>query len=275
MRDVFKVELRRGFYSKEFIASLILGGGLALWHFIEYMPLGKMLLSHSETNIFKSPSILFGIWMGGTPSSVQSYYYFIIIPLLAALPYGASMYQDLKSKYVNTIYIRMEKSNYLFIKWCVLFLTGGSAAVFPAIFNLFLYMNVFPMSPIQIGDSMFPILDTGIFSQLFVEHPLLFNLFYFVLIFIIGGLYATFCLSIAFIAEYEFIVLFSPFIMNFFLITVLSIFNFEAFGPTNFIKPYSEGLDIGVTFLKSSIVALIMILFSFYPVMSAYRKKKG
>ena len=34
MRDVFKVELRRGFYSKEVIASLILGGGLALWHFI-------------------------------------------------------------------------------------------------------------------------------------------------------------------------------------------------------------------------------------------------
>lgn len=265
MKNLFKTELKRGFYSKEFMASLIIGFAISVWHFIEYFPLGQMVLEFGKMDRFSSRSMLFNLWMGASPSTVQGYYYFLLIPFLAVLPYGTTLYRDFKSKYTNNIFLRLTRKKYFVIKWMVLFLTGGAAVSLPLVLNFILFMNVFPLEPLQVGNAMFPIIDGGFLSRLIITHPLVYNLIFLLLIFLIGGFFATFSLLFTFIAEYEFIVLFAPLLIELFLMTILSVFRLDAFDPINIIKPFNVGLGIGTSVYKSASVVIIMWLISISP----------
>ena len=106
MQTLLKNELKRMFLEKEFMVTLLIGCGIAIWHFYQYVY--KMQLFELDV-----PDNLYVCWIGAGAYHMQSYWYYMIFPLLAVLPYVGSYFDDLRTGYVKSVLLRCNRKAYL------------------------------------------------------------------------------------------------------------------------------------------------------------------
>ena len=96
MKQIFKTEMKRAMSGKGMVLSMLIGTVLGIAHVIrEIIPAYRANLTnfYNEFPIL-SPHSAVETWMAGSPSNLEGFIFFLILPILASLPFGTSYFED-------------------------------------------------------------------------------------------------------------------------------------------------------------------------------------
>lgn len=126
MKQIFKTEMKRAMSGKGMVLSMLIGTVLGIAHVIrEIIPAYRANLTnfYNEFPIL-SPHSAVETWMAGSPSNLEGFIFFLILPILASLPFGTSYFEDCKEGVIKNIYMRTKREDYLKAKYAAAFLSG-------------------------------------------------------------------------------------------------------------------------------------------------------
>ena len=210
MRKMIKTELRRAFCNRTFFVILGLGLAFVIWHTVQYkIPYTRSLgVSYHGEEFY--PHNVYQECILGNSMSVHAYIYSMCLPILAALPFGASACQDRQSGYRDQILTRTKRSTYYQAKWIAAFLSGAAAVVLPMIFDFIVTLWFFPTLP---GDSMSRWDSVGIdgmMAEIYYHMPMVYMLAKWMFLAAFGGIFATMSLTAGMFAKNMVVVLLTP-----------------------------------------------------------------
>ena len=210
MRKILKTELHRAFCCRAFFVILGLGMVFVIWHTVQYkIPYTRSLgvMSHGE-EVY--PHNVYQECILGNSMSVHAYIYSMCLPVLAALPFGASACQDRQSGYRDQILSRTARSAYYRAKWIAAFLSGAAVVVLPMIWDFLVTLWFFPvLSP----DSMSrwdSVGVDGMMAGIYYHMPMLYMLAKWLFLALFGGIFAVLSLTAGMFAKNSVVVLLTP-----------------------------------------------------------------
>lgn len=257
MNTILKFEFKRAFLSPYFIGALIIGCLITISHFIfSVLPathwLDIYLLGKGDY-----PSSVFNTWIEMDGSSIQLRMFTMMLPLLASMPYGDSLYQDSKDGYMNNIVTRIEKKAYLIAKLIASFIAGGIVVIIPVIMNLYLTSLIIPTLIPEPTAMTFPISSRNMWCELFYSNPLLYIVCFLIIIFMYAGIFSIMGLALSTYVKNRFAILVFSFIAVYFISYILEYlaivferYELLNFLPYNFLRLDQPG--------KNSFVAIIL-----------------
>lgn len=198
------------FFSKGMLAALLIGSAVSVSQVL--MKRRESLQMPKEN--FRMVS-LYDSWIGGFPFGFSTELFYFLIPILAALPYAVSYYQDKKTRYMQNVCLRTDRKTYLQAKFWAVFLSGGTAVVTPMLLNFFLNAMIFPAIRPELSVNQSTIRGTDLGGAFYFQHPLLYTVVYLFMDFIFAGLWASLSLIGTQFLESSFFVCFLPFIIYF------------------------------------------------------------
>lgn len=245
MGTLLKNECRRIFQEINFKVALIVGCGIAVWHFWQNVLTKDMEGWEIPQNVYVS-------WMGASSYMMQSYWYFLIFPLLAVIPFAGTFYDDLKSGYMKSVLLRCSRKEYFIGKGIAVFLSGGMCVTIPLILN-FILTAMF--RPLTLPDPYIAIgpLTAEMGSELYYLHPMLYTMIYLMFDFFVGGIIALSASVFCYRTNYKFVALFIPYIIYYFLYCIGGICNTNVYSPNYFLIP-----GMGIEKADSLILVLII-----------------
>lgn len=269
MNRVMKLEIKRAFNYKNFIIPLSIGIIISFIQFLlEVYPLSIQLdeyVKYSKGMIY--PGWLYSNWIGGNPASFFSYLYFLILPILAVMPFGNSFFCDIKNGFIQNVCIRTDKKKYVNSKYISTFISSGIVVIIPLIFNFYLASMFLPSLKPEMANYDSLISATSTFPFLFYEHPFIYVCLFIVIIFVISGLLGVLALTCSYYINYKFIVTLSPFLLNLFFMTIFDLLNMEQWELVNFLNPSYHLYtlySILSTIIILTIISVIFFLFKSY-----------
>ena len=225
MRNILKIELKKGLKNKFFVISLIIGLVIALWGFlynyylhVDHVELMNSLMQQDPNFIknFVAESTVFNSWIGGEAFSLASVLYFFVFPLLIAIPYGWSYAEEKSNGYVKTVVVKSGKKQYFLAKYITVFVTGGLAMVIPLVINFLLTMLVIPsITPLPEYLTSYGIVGDSLMSILYYTKPFLYVFIYLVVDFFYCGLLACIGLTASSFIKQKWVVVIIPFFLLF------------------------------------------------------------
>lgn len=264
MKNIFKIELKRAFFNINTLLSLGIGITMVMLHlFFLVLPLSKSLNEYMSYNLpMMYPGWLFSSWFGGNRANIYVFSFFIIIPLISALPFGDSFFSDVKGGVINNICTRCNKKHYYLSKYISVFLSGGFTVVFPLFLNLIFSMLLLPSLKPEVSTFNTLIREASTFSHLYFTHPFIFILIKLFMLFLFSGILATTALWASYYLNHQFLVVISPFIIYLTIISIFSMVNKASWIPSNFLVPAYENPYL-IAFFVQFIFLFILSLFKF------------
>lgn len=201
MREVLKVELKKAFRSKGFIIALAAGIFIVVlqfvWFFRNTYRMNNQLydyvmgLNYMDSNYGSwFETMLLEGWMGCECFSAYNNLFFLVFPLLAAVPYGISLCNEWRSGYAGQMLIRCGRKRYLTSKILAVFTSGGTAVAVPLLLSLLMmacFLPAYGSDPIAMQAALG---NNNMWAGLFWEQPVLYALCYSLLDFVFGGIFA-------------------------------------------------------------------------------------
>ena len=232
MRHYFRLELNRAFRGRYMMIALLVGCGLSLWHFYDYIwPLRSCVLQGS------CPLSSFDRWLGGENYSFQAKIYFMFLPILCALPHSASWLFDGASGFGNQAIIRRGQGAYVRAKYLAVFLSGAAVAVLPLLFDFLITNLVVPAVCPQARYGLSPIDATKLWGNLYFSHPFLYLLAYLLMDGVFYGLFTTLSLTGTIYLKNRCLVQLLPFLIYMALYCLGSTTGYLSMCPAGFLRP--------------------------------------
>lgn len=203
MKKAVLFECKRGFRSRGFRISCLIGFSICildLFFFckIFWQDLGCKIVSQA--------------WIGTDFQLAFNSLYYVLFPILAALPFGSSYYQDLKTGYVKNLCVKISRKEYYAAKSIAVFLTAFVAVAMPLLFNLILCMGIVPLhTPEKLTFLNAGILDRNLFAEIFYTVPALYCFLFILLDGVFAGILAMYSVCIAERVESAFSAIAAPF----------------------------------------------------------------
>lgn len=263
MKNILNIELHRGMGSKNFLVSLLIGTAIIIWYSLEIIP--NLIVKNSQMLSENLPMDFFEIsyenWIGMRAFSIQQYIFYLILPILAALPYAASLFVDMNHGYLKNICIRESKRKYLIAKYISVFITGGAAVVIPLVLSILIAGFFLPTMMPESSYIFTNIVSALLWSDIFFSNPLLYVFIFLLMTFVFSGLLACTALCVSFFVDKIFI----PFLFPFFVYIITSLFcellSLQQYSIMSFLKPQiTEGSTFAVI-----LTAIILLIVSFFP----------
>lgn len=242
-------EIRRAFHSIEFRIAICIGTCLMIVQYFQAVyPMLKYIDSNVSIGMF--PHSVFNKWAGANfgGGSFVPELYFMILSLLATLPFGASFYQDINNGYARQLILLTSRKEYLFAKYLSVFISGGMAVTAPLILNLLMTAATLPSIKPVIVLGYFPWQQpTRFLPYLVYENPYIYTFIYLGIIFLFSGGMACLALPITHLASNKFIVTIAPFLFVRFEGTIVAFFQADRWDPQVFLNPiqYLDRLSWG------------------------------
>lgn len=253
MDRLLRNELKRMFKGIECQAALCLGCGIAFWHFwqnvyqVEMMGLGP-------------PESLYVCWIGAGSYAMQSYWYYLTLPLIAVLPYAGAFFDDLNSGYINNLLLRCSRKKYFQARGAAVFFSGGFSVTVPLLMNLLLTAAfrpaVGPFTYIGIGPS-----HGCIGSDFYYEHPLIYTGIYLVFDFAAGGVLALCAALLGHIVNHKAAALLIPYGIYYLLFYIGNILDTIVYSPNYFLIPGMGIQKIDSLFLTAATAAAVIVIY--------------
>lgn len=261
MYEMFKLEMFRSFKGVGFIVALVFGClvSVAQWG-VEILPLCWSQEAYMASGLqMIYPHSVYTSWIG-SHTYTFSYLFFMILPLIAVLPFGDSFFYDIKNRFIHDVCTRINRKNYYFSKYAAVFISGGIVVEIPLILNFFLTSAVLPLLKPQTADYMTSIGMKSTFGDFFFEHPLLYVSIFLIIIFIFSGAISTLSLVGTYYVNYRFIVLIIPFLFFLFLNSIFGMLGLYDWEPVLFLNPAYSGNRI----LPIIVETAGILIFTFY-----------
>lgn len=266
---LLKTELKKMFKSNglkiSVLCSLIIVACQTIWFIINVRMVNnydfqQRLLDTGikEKGMWFENGILEG-WIGCEPFSPYNGMLFMILPLLAILPFGLSFYDEWKSGYCEHIITSRNIKEYIICKITVVFISGGIGAVFPLLLSLIVSACYLPAISTDVLALQSVLNDTYMFSFLYYDYPVFYALVYSLIVFVYGGIFSMLAFMVSRWMNNKFIILSFPLIVHVFLLYFdkimephISKYNFAIFvNPTQ---------NTGTNDLKSLIITTSILL---------------
>lgn len=224
-----KSELWKAFHNRYFCWTIILGVSIAAINNVENMILVSDLspiMLNSGDNLSKSYQgfSLFINWMAVNATSVGSKIFYFIWPILAAMPFGWSYYQDRKTGLYNQLVSRSNPFVYFTSKYTAVFISGGIAVATPVLINLLINAMICPYCVPKVITSLAMVFDGNFLSELFYTQPWIYAFVWCFIDFVWGGVTACICFLIGTKPKFQVIVMLMPFIVYFIIDYLYTVF---------------------------------------------------
>lgn len=237
---MLRAELYRAFGNKFFFLSLALGIGIAVAHIFQFVIPTSI---EESAYIYDFPASAFTRWIGGWSYPVHPDLFYLVSPLLAALPFGWSFSADWNSGYANQVFARARRWQFLLAKVLASFASAGVAVIAPLIINFLGTACVLPLiTPHVTGIGSFMVLPMYFMGDLFFENPLAYLGTYLSISFIAAGLMGCLCFPASLLLSNKYVVICFPFVLCTILASFTSRTSWYSLAPTSFIR---AGQDFG------------------------------
>jgi hypothetical protein len=216
MNEILKEEIRRSIRSRGMAMSLILGGIIATAQVIQYQCRNSYwnLTRNMEAASILYPFSAADSWLAGGAVCMEAFIYFLLIPILAVLPFGTSYFSDQTSGFLKGLYTRVSRRDYLTAKYIAVFFSGGLAVFLPLVLNLLCALVLLPN---LLPQCVFPnnlICAANLFYQVYFSHPILYTVIFLCIDFVMGGIWACTALVCSFLSDYKIVVAVCPFFLQ-------------------------------------------------------------
>lgn len=274
MKHMLRIELRKVFHNWLFVITLGIAVGIAIWSGVSAILLytndRTMLLVKAEMmGVAINPDhgliTLFNKWIGQDYVAMATSLFYLLLPILAVLPYAWSYYSERKSGYMKQIITREHRSTYFVSKYIVTFISGAIVILIPMMLNFMLVSAFIPAASPDVNYQIYYSMPVGSMgSELFYEHPYLFVLFRLLLAGLFAGLTAGCVIALSFFIRNRFAVLLIPFLLflgiNYFSGLLGNYINGIELSPIKFIHGGNTGFpQLWVVLLYVA----VLFLFSF------------
>ncbi|WP_243292947.1 hypothetical protein [Bacillus sp. FJAT-47783] len=231
------IQFQRLLHSKFFYIGLIIGSLITVLHYFQTTMtiIGgeKAAALYGKQSIIPDSAYL--LWLNASMSEMTDLF-FMLLPILAVLPFSIQLLTDKKVNYHQLMMMRSGKYTYLFSMLFISAVAGFLVIVIPILINFLLFSLTFP----AISPNPFIYYTYGIYSfktlfiSLQLNYPLMHTLFYILLSGFIGSLFAIFSSVLCLYFRFTLIVLATPVFISL-LISVCSEFFHIALSPINFL----------------------------------------
>lgn len=226
---MFKQELKRSLLNRNMLLGLIIGMIFVFSYYYQFV----MPLESGRIDEWYCINSAYNYWIGASCSPMQSYIFFYILPILAVLPAGLSLYEDYKSGYYRQILIRGVKKKYYISKIVSVFISGGVVITIPLIVSFYLSALRLPLA-LPEGVS-FAINRDSVLFDMYYNHPMIYFLFFIAIDFMAAGAVAVLAMFVTFFVDYRFVILIFPFTVYYFVSCIDRIFGNNDYSPNYFL----------------------------------------
>ena len=262
---LFKMEAKKAIKSTGFKVSIIVSSIIVILQSLWFYKNVRMV-NLDEYNYFMNQkgnclwyeNSIFEGWIGIEGFSMFGTLVFVLMPLIACMPYCLSFYDEWKTKYTEHVLIKRSKKEFLVTKYVVTFASGGIAASYPFLLSLFISALYLPVIKPDIRALSIGITDRSLGAQLYDKSIFLYLTFFIVLEFIYGGIFAVTSMAASKWIDNRFTIMLLPTAVTGFLYYVVfrMNLNWSKFLYPVFIKPepgitseFSFGVVIAETLL--------------------------
>lgn len=189
MKPVIKFEFYRAFRSGGFYVALLLGTALAI---------GDIVLFHNAFRDTIDTKVVMQTWIGTDYQFVTNSLFYALLPILAALPYAGTYYEDIKTGYLKNILLHTSRRGYYMAKSFVVFVMAAITVMIPLLLDLMAVMTIYPLRmPERLEFLSAGILDVNLFSGLYETNGALYALAFILLDGLFAGLLALVSVCVA------------------------------------------------------------------------------
>lgn len=248
-----KFFLQRILLSKSLYFVLIVGVILSLLHVKEEIipSLQWQKLGLSRHGLDFTP---YSEWFEFGASNLTTLF-FLILPLLASLPFADTFLKDRQTGYLNSILSKGKMKAYFMGLYISNFIVAGIVICIPLLMNIYFAFMILPnVKPDPVVNHRMGLNINTFFPEFYYSHPFLHMLFYVLLAFLFAGMYATISLSISFFVKNRFVVLITGFLVQMMLSLVFQFTDHYGWIPSTFLRELSYG--------HVSFVVAVIIFFS-------------
>lgn len=249
--------LYRAFHSSGFRLSFVLGLFLAVLQIVQ------MRTPIDSGYIY--PASLYAMWVGGEWASYASSLLFLLLPLIATLPFSDCVARDKKTGYIYHLLLHQER-NTVFLE-CALtaFISGFSAAILPFLENFLLCATLYPALPPQASTYTFSPSLHGFLVNVFYTRPLLYCLVYILLIGVFFGALAVLGMSLGFFLKSPIFVHLLVFALYFWVYYITMQLGWYSLNPYVFLNPTQTivfPMTVYLVYVIGMLVTAALVIFA-------------
>lgn len=236
MRQLFKMEYYRLFRNKATYIVLFINLFIVTLQFISrslpYVNVNNGVIPGYPLSVFEK-------WIGADTFSMYPTLYFLLVPLLSAIPYCGTLQEDIRTGYIRNVCIKTKKRAYFRVKYIVAF-TTGLFSVIPLIFNFLLTATIFPAMLPQASGGFYPINANDMLGGLFYTHPYMYLSVWLIMDVVFFGLLSTLSLAVFFMTNHVHVAIVTPFLVCTTLFGVTWVSGLVQIAPFMFLQPCQE-----------------------------------
>lgn len=222
-KNLLVIEIKKALFTRSFFIPLILMCAIACLsasYIIEiFFDNTHMYESISQNGIFEKNYIFqtlssYSGWIGNESRSLMQSVFFILIPVVAAIPFSTSFFTERKIGYHRNIATRINISFYYLAKSLACFISGFLVVTLPLTVNFLLVSAFLPSSLPHINYDIYYLVYYGeLFSDIFYSQPLLFVALFILLNGLFSGTIALLVFALSLKINNKYVSLFLPLLM--------------------------------------------------------------
>lgn len=245
MKQIYKIEIKRAFINRRMLLALSLGIAIGIVQIVQWSGAACSNLKMPDYESIQTfyPSGVYDYWICSNGYGWEQYAFFLVLPLIAAIPYGTSLFEDWKGGYAKNFVIRSGKRHYMRAKFLALFLSGGTAVVLPLVLNFMFYMIFLPLNNPQVTTFYHGVGSDNALASLFYSVPALYMVVFMMIDFVYGGVMAGICLVMSDMTDNRYIVEIAPMFVHVFIYALSMLAGVEKCDPVHFLNMDSDGIS--------------------------------
>jgi hypothetical protein len=240
---------------KQFLLSI--GIGIAISIFQIFSIMSQEIL---KNNVFhESP---YTQWLSIDPFGFLSVLFFVLLPLIAAIPAAGLLRQDLNSGFFNQVKLYNPLGKVIRSYAITSFVMGFIAILIPLAINFAIYFTLLPnvIPDNLLNDNLLIFTKNTLFVSLYYTHPFIHAVLSMLFASFWGGLFSAFATGVSLWISNIFLVIASGLLLQIMLLVLnmlIPIGDDISFAPFDFLKEKSDtNLSLGVT----AVMTILMIV---------------
>ena len=178
---MIEFEIKRALGTRVFQMVIIAGFMISLFHFVDLIKITERYVNWGE----KPP--LIQSYLGGDIQTSVPDLFRLLVPLIATMPFSWSYFSDYRSGYLGIVFSYTDRKKILSCRCFVSFILGGVAVVFPLLVSMLFCATYWPNYDPIIYNLLGGPWEGDFLAGVFYSSPLLYMLFFTLVMFMIGG----------------------------------------------------------------------------------------
>lgn len=266
MRSALLIELKRAFLGWPFLLTLAVGVMLAAGNSVLVaVPHAMANATYFEYASAKGVQMasMFENWIGTTPYTITTSIFYYALPLLACIPFAASLSDDIASRYASQIIVHIGRRRYFIAKSIAVFATAGTVVIVPLVLNIVTAACLLPQITPDPTTRLFAVMSNSMLAEFAYAHPWGYIATFLVLTFVGSGVFGLTSVALSFFLRNRFAVALTPFIACVMLQLITQGTALAGFAPLNVLLPaqtYPSIFPVVIGLIAASLLAVIAVI---------------